>query len=88
MEEAFAATSATRLAFDRTEVMEKLKSTAWLGRVIAFQGLLNSVSRMSLSMQTVNVIPWELMDEQRDFYNHLVLMEEALRDRPKDTDPR
>ena len=60
--------------------MEKLKSTAWLGRVIALQGLLKLVSKMSLRMQTVNVIPWELMDEQRDFYNHLVLMEEALRD--------
>ncbi len=39
-------------------------------------------------MQTVNVIPWELMDEQREFYTMLVHMEEVLRDRPKDTDPR
>ncbi len=68
--------------------MDKLKSTAWLGRVINLQGLLKLASRMSLAMQTANVVPWELMDEQREFYNKLVLMEEALRDRPKDTDPR
>jgi hypothetical protein len=68
--------------------MEKLKLTAWLGRVIALQGLLKLVSIMSLVMQTVNVVPWELMDEQREFYSKLVLIEEALRDRPKDTDPR
>jgi hypothetical protein len=44
--------------FNRLEVMEKqLKSTAWLGRVIALQGLLKFVSKMSLTMQTVNVIP-------------------------------
>ncbi len=28
------------------------------------------------------------MDEQREFFNKVVLMEEALRNRPKDTDPR
>jgi hypothetical protein len=28
------------------------------------------------------------MDEQRDFYNKLVVTEAALRDKPKDTDPR
>jgi len=28
------------------------------------------------------------MDEQRNFYDKLVVMEAALRDRPKDTDPR
>ncbi len=88
VEEALVATSASRPTFNRHEVMEKLKSTAWLGRVIAVQGLLKLVRNMSLKMQTVNVIHWELMDEQRQFYNKLVLMEEALRDRPKDTDPR
>ncbi len=88
VEEALVATSATRPTFNRSEVMEKLKSTAWLGRVIALQGLLKLVSMMSLTMQTVNVIPWELMDEQREFHDKLVLMEEALIDRPKDSDPR
>ncbi len=40
-------------------------------------------------MQTMNVVPCELiMQEQRDFYDKLAGMEEALRDRPKDTDPR
>jgi hypothetical protein len=43
--------------------MEQLESTTWLGRVMALQGLLGLVSKMSLSMQTVNVIPWELMKE-------------------------
>jgi len=43
--------------------MKKLKSTAWLGRVIALQGLLKLVSHMSLAMQTVKVMSWELMDE-------------------------
>ncbi len=88
VEEALVATSASRPTFNRPEVMEKLKSTVWLGRVIALQGLLKLVSKMSLKMQIMNVIPWELMDEQREFHNKLVLIEEALRDRPKDTDPR
>ena len=39
-------------------------------------------------MQTVNVVPWELMHEQREFYDKLVVMDAALRDRPKDTDHR
>jgi len=86
--EALAATSTQRPTLNRPEVMEKLTSTAWLGRVIALQGLLRLVSKMSLSMQKVNVVPWELMDEQREFYDRLVIMEAALRDRPKDTDPR
>jgi hypothetical protein len=33
--------------------MQKLESTTWLGRVIALQGMLGLVSKMSLSMQTV-----------------------------------
>jgi hypothetical protein len=68
--------------------MKKLKSTEWLGRVIALQGLLKLVGNMSLEMQTVNVVPWELMDEQRAFYDKLVVSEAALRNRPKDMDPR
>jgi hypothetical protein len=68
--------------------MEKLQSTTWLGRVIALQGLLELVSKMSLSMQTLNVIPLELMTKQRDFYDKLILMHEALRDRPLESDPR
>jgi len=67
--------------------MEKLKSIAWLGRVIAPQGLLKLVNHMSLEMHTMNVVPCELMDEQRAFDDKLVAMEAALRDRPKDTDP-
>ena len=43
---------------------------------------------MSLQMQKVNVIPWELMREQRELYDRIVFMEAALRDRPKETDPR
>jgi len=88
VEEAFVANSSQRPYLNRPEVMEKLKSTAWLGRVIALQGLLRLVSKMSLAMQTVNVVPWELMQDQREFYDKLVVMEAALRDRPKDTDPR
>ena len=68
--------------------MEKLESTTWLGRVIALQGLLELVSQMSLSMQTVNVIPWELMAEQQAFYDKLVSMEASLRQRPPESDPR
>ena len=67
--------------------MEKLSSTTWLGRVVALHGLLEIVSKMSLSMQTLNVIPWELMSEQRDFYDKMVSMESALREQPKETDP-
>ncbi len=46
------------------------------------------VIKMSRKMQTMNVIPWELMDEEREFYNKLVFMEEALQDWPKDMAPR
>ena len=60
VEEALVATSSHRPTLNRPEGMEKLKSTAWLGRVIALQGLLKLVSNMSLKMQTINVVPWEL----------------------------
>jgi hypothetical protein len=43
---------------------------------------------MSLSMQTVNVIPWELMAEQKTFYDKLVVMEAVLREQPSESDPR
>jgi hypothetical protein len=42
--------------------MEQLKSTTWLGRVVALQSLLGLVGKMSLNMRKVNVIPWELME--------------------------
>jgi len=80
VEEGLVATSTTRPTFKRPEVTEKLKSTDWLGRVIALQGLPKFVSKTSLKIHNVNAIPWELMDEQREFYNNHVLMEEALRD--------
>ena len=69
--------------------MEQLQSTTWFGRVVALQGLLGLVSKMSLTMQKVNVIPWELMDKQREFYDKLVMMEAALREQPsRESDPR
>jgi hypothetical protein len=68
--------------------MTKLESTTWLGRTIALQGLLGLVSKMSLIMQKVNSIPWELMEEQREFYDNLVRMEAALREKPRQSDPR
>jgi len=43
--------------------MEQLMSTNWLDKVAAFQGLLGLVSKTSLNMQKVNVIPWDLMEE-------------------------
>jgi len=40
-------------------------------------------------MQKVNVIPRELMEEQREFYVKLVMMEAALREQPsRESDPR
>ena len=68
--------------------MEKLKSTVWLGRFVALQGVLGIVGNMSLSMQTVNAIPWKLMSEKREFYGKLVSMRYALREKPKVTDSR
>jgi len=68
--------------------MEKLESTTWIGRVIDLQGLLGLVSKMSLSIQTVNVIPLELMTEQQAFYDRLVVMEATLRERPLESEPR
>jgi len=80
--------SPLRPSLRRDDVMEQLESTTWLGRVIALQGLLGLVSKMSLSKQTVNVIPWELMTEQNEFYNKLVAMHATLRDQPSESDPR
>ena len=68
--------------------MEKLESTTWLGRVLALQGLLELVSKMSLSMQTLNVIPWELMAEKQSLYDKIVTMEAAPREQPPEFDPR
>jgi hypothetical protein len=82
------ATSASRPSFNREDVIEKLASKTWLGRVVALHELLGVVSKMSLSMQTVNVIPWELTSEQRNFYGKLVSMRSPLREQPKETYPR
>ncbi len=69
--------------------MEQLKSTTWLGRFVALQGLLGLLNKMSLNMQKVKIIPWELMEEQREFYDKLVVMEAALREQPsRESDPR
>ncbi len=88
VEAATLATSASRPSINREDAMEKLASTTWLGRVLALQGLLGIVSKMSLYMHTFNVVPWELMSEQRDFYDKVVSMQPALREQPKETDPR
>jgi hypothetical protein len=73
---------------NREDIMEQLKSTTLLNKVVALQGLLGLVSKMSLNMQKVNVIPWELMEEQREFFDKLVLMEAALREQPAwESDP-
>ncbi len=82
------ATSATSPSINQENVIDKLASTTWLGRVVALHGLLGIVSKMSLSMQTVNFVPLELMSEQRDFYDKAVSMQSALRGQPKETDPR
>jgi len=69
--------------------MEHLQSTTWFDMVVALQGLLGLFSKMSLTMQKVNVFPWGLMEEQREFYDKLVMMEAALRERPsRESDPR
>ena len=69
--------------------MEQLQSTTWFGRVVALQGLLGLVNKMSLNMQKVNVIHWEMTEEQREFYDNLVMMEAALREPPsRESDPR
>ncbi len=72
----------------REDVMEQLESTTWLGRVVALQGLLRLVCKMSLTMQTVNVIPWGLMRDQHDFYDKIVAIHKVLRGQPKESDPR
>ncbi len=68
--------------------MEKRTSIGWLGKVVALQGLLVIASKISLSMHIAYVIPWELMFEQSKFYDMFVSMQPALRDQPKETDPR
>ena len=88
VEEGIVVASPQRPSFRREEVMEKLGSTTWLGRVIDLQGLLELVGQMIMSMQTVKVIPWELMAEQQALYDKLVSMELALRQQPLESDPR
>ncbi len=39
-------------------------------------------------MQTVNVIPWELMTKHNEFYDKLVAMHASLRNQPSESDPR
>jgi hypothetical protein len=69
--------------------MEQFQPTTCFGRVLALQGLLGLASKMSLTMQKVNIIPWEMMEEQRDFYDKLVMTEAALREQPsRESDPR
>jgi hypothetical protein len=75
--------SLQRPSFRREDVTERLTSTTTIGRVVALQCLLELVSKMSMSMQTVNVIPWELMAEQRQFYNKMMDMNAALREQPQ-----
>ncbi len=86
--EALVVVSPQRPSLRRDDVMEQLESTTWLGRVIALQGLLGLVSKMSMSMQTLNVIQWELTTEQSEFYDKLVALYAALRDQPSESDPR
>ena len=73
--EALEATSPQRPTVNRPEVIDKLKCTAWLGIVVAIQVLLQLVKNMSLTMKTVNAMPLELMQEQRELYDKLVLIE-------------
>ncbi len=82
------AASAQRPSLNRPKVIKKLTSTALIGRVVALQGILRIIGKMSLAMQTMNSIPRGLMREQRELYDKIVLMEPDLRDRPKETDPR
>ncbi len=72
------ALSPHRPSFRQEEVIVLLESTTWLGRTVALQGLLEPMSKMSVSMQIVNVLPWELMAEQQAFYDKLVFMEAAF----------
>ncbi len=72
-EAAVIALSPHRPSFRREEVMVLLESTTWLGRTVALHGLLQLVSKVILSVQTINVIPLELMAEQHAFYDKLVL---------------
>ncbi len=67
VEQALVVVSSQRPSLRRDDVMEKLESTTWHSRVIALQGLLKLVSKMSPSMHTLNVIPWELMTKQTEF---------------------
>jgi hypothetical protein len=74
---------------NREKVMEKLKSSTWFGRAVALQGMLGLVIKMSLNMQNVNDIPWELMKEHREFYDTLLRMEVVLWEKPsRESDPR
>jgi hypothetical protein len=49
------------------ELLHTLRSFDWLGRVLILICLLEKVMFLSLSMQTVDVLPWELIEEQVQF---------------------
>jgi hypothetical protein len=44
--------------------------------------------KMSLTMQPVNVIPWELMVEKKEFHDNLVVTHAALREHSSKFDSR
>ncbi len=88
VETATLATSASHPFVNREDAIQKLASTTWLGRVVGLHGLSEIVSKMSPCMQTVNTRPWELMSEQRDFFDKVVFMQFASREQPKETYPR
>jgi hypothetical protein len=52
-----------------TELLHTMRSFDWLGRLLALTCLLELVKFLSLSMQTVNVLPWELIELQVKFKN-------------------
>jgi len=84
-----AALAQTSLSANGEDVKEQLQSTTWFGRVVTLQGLLGLFSKMRLFMQKINGIPWELMEEQREFYDKLMTMEAALWEQPsRESDPR
>jgi hypothetical protein len=60
-----AAATSDKLTF--SEMLENMRKFDWVGRIVALQGLLRLCMDLSLKMQAVNVIPWELVEAQSAF---------------------
>jgi len=78
-----------KIAGPKVTEKERVKMQGWLdnglqnywfmAEVTCLVPLLEKCMNLSLEMQTVNTIPWELIDDENRFFNEMLDMRDALR---------